>query len=240
MSPASAASQTLPAITLPEVPTRRTLRVCALFGLGVEVGRGDDGGQRAARGAAELCAHLAPGRVALVTGPSGSGKSRMVRVLVASIARDPGAVCVRPRPIRASLCQPGASAVDAIKGDLTRSLGVLAAAGLADARVLTTPAELLSDGQQQRLSLAIAIDRAERLLALGRRVVLAADEFAMSLDAHTAQSVARAAGRWARRSGSALVVAAAREDLLGHLDPDVVATCAPEGSVGFTTRANAS
>lgn len=238
MTAATPSLRTLPAITLPEVPTRRTLRVCALFGLGVELGDADDGAARAADSAATLRAHLAPGRVVLVTGPSGSGKSRMVRSLVTAIARDPAAICVRPRPGHSAPVLSCASAVDAIKGDLTRSLGVLAAAGLADARVLTTPAQFLSDGQQQRLALAIAIDRAERLLALGRQVVLVADEFAMTLDAHTAQSVAHAASRWARRSGAALVVAAAREDLVEHLEPDVVAACALEGGVDFVTRAD--
>lgn len=234
----------LPTLVLPAVPTRRALRTCALFGLGVRVGEDDAGADHAERDGARLAALLASrgaapgheGAVALVTGPSGSGKSRLARALGRRVAADAGSVCVRPPRAIESMPAPHGTAdspVDRIKGDLTRALGVLSAAGLADAHALATPTRVLSDGQRQRLALAIAMDRAERLLALGRRVTLIADEFAMTLDAHTAQSVAHAAARWARRVGCTLVAAAAREHLDDHLRPDITVRCALGGRAEF-------
>lgn len=166
---------------------------------------------RAARDAARTLARLEPGQVALLTGPSGSGKSTAIALLRRRLART-GRAVVRP-PAHLSRRRP---AIEHVGDDLDQALGLLGAAGLAEAALLVRPAGRLSAGQLTRLTIAAAMDRCTP------GCVLIVDEFAATLDAATAHSLAHALARWCRRNRVTLVACSAREDTLEALAPDLL------------------
>ena len=148
---------------------------------------------------------LPPGGVALVTGPSGSGKSVLLRAFAAR------ACAVAVTAVSPSARRPP---VSMIRGELEGVLSLLAAAGLGEARRLVTPAGLLSEGERARLALARAIAHAR-----GRDVVC--DEFTSTLDRLTARSVCRCLRR-VLEPAQRFVCATAHDDVARHLNPDVV------------------
>ncbi len=156
-----------------------------------------------------LAAELGPGGVALITGPSGSGKSLALR----AFAEATGAV--RAVPVSSAARR---APVGLVRGELDEVLTTLAACGLGEARRLVTPAGRLSEGERARLALARAIAHAKR--AGGRRDIVA-DEFTSTLDRLTARSVCRCLRR-ALAPEQRLVCATAHDDVAPHLDPDLV------------------
>ena len=96
--------------------------------------------------AEKVALDVRPGDVVLFVGPSGSGKSSLLR----AAGRQLGAVDA------GSLELPDLPLADALPGPLEERLDRLAACGLSEARLLLrTPAEL-SDGQRYRFRLAYA------------------------------------------------------------------------------------
>ncbi|MEQ8318267.1 MAG: AAA family ATPase [Phycisphaerales bacterium] len=166
---------------------------------------------RAARDAARSLASLEPGQVALLTGPSGSGKSTAIAMLRRRLSRM-GRPVVHP-PAHLSRRRP---TIEQVGDDLDQALGLLGAAGLAEAALLVRPAGRLSTGQLARLTIAAAMDRCTP------GCVLVVDEFAATLDAATAHSMAHALARWCRRRRVTLVACSAREDTLEALSPDLL------------------
>ncbi|MEO1583683.1 MAG: ABC transporter ATP-binding protein [Planctomycetota bacterium] len=187
----------------------REARVRARFGLPVFASDGPPAGPLEwADDAAKLIDDaLSPGGIALITGPSGGGKSLLLRALIgrtsASVARP-----IAPRTRR--------SPVSMLRGDLDAALATLAAVGLGEARRLITPAGLLSEGERARLSLARAI------FAAGPGSDIICDEFASTLDRLTARSLCRCVRR-ALPTRARLVCATAHDDIAPHLDPQIVA-----------------
>src|SRR5262245_53612414 len=136
----------LPPITIrhPFQPARRSLatgHVADLFGLSTH---------EAPHVVAEnLALDIRPHDVVAFSGPSGSGKSSLLR----EVGRHLNAVDAT------ALAVP---LVDALPGPVASRLGVLAACGLYEARLLLrTPAEL-SDGQRYRFRIALAVSWASR------------------------------------------------------------------------------
>jgi len=156
---------------------------------------------------------VAPGQIIAVVGPSGAGKTVLVKAIAGQL---PGAVQLDVSAL--SRCEQPAVAV-LTGGTLADRLAVLSRCGLAEAAALVKPVGKLSGGQLYRLALAKAM-HAARLR--GTPALVLADEFASSLDALTALTVCAQVRKLVTGSEVALLLATARSELLDALQPDRV------------------
>ena len=205
-------ARTVPAVSDPADPSPRVLEVAAMFGLGLDA-------SRAIEIVPPTPLTLRAGQVVFITGPSGGGKSTLLRLIREAIPPVPGVIDLEALPEPADV-----PLVDAM-GDmpLDAALRLLTLAGLGDAFVmLRRPAEL-SDGQRCRFRLARAFALAEAAPQVeGRPPVILADELGATLDRTTAATVARGVRKWATRSGACFIAATTHDDLLEPLSPDVL------------------
>jgi len=131
-------------------PTERALGVAEMFGLGL-----DESYEVVLY--AGLVVDVRPGDVVFVTGPSGSGKSVLLRCLVEAMrAAEPAARIV---DLAEAAPPAGVPVIEGLPAEFEESLRLASTAGLADAFVLLRPPEELSDGQRWRLRLAHALAR---------------------------------------------------------------------------------
>jgi ABC-type ATPase with predicted acetyltransferase domain len=151
---------------------------------------------------------IRPGDITFITGPSGAGKSVLLRELQRCV---PPAEVVNLVDIDLPASQ---TVVDCFDGDVVTSLRTLSSVGLGDVFSLLNRPGRLSEGQQHRWRLA-------RALTAGKPFVFA-DEFCSTLDRITAAAVAYNVYRLARRTGTTLVLASSRDDILPDLAPDVL------------------
>ncbi len=193
-------------------PSPRVCRVAAMFGLGL-----DDARQLTVIPPTTL--DLEPGQILFITGPSGGGKSTLLR-LIAQAARDadpPARVIdfqdLPPLPDRPLVDCFGEAPLETVLETLSR-------AGLNDAFVMLRNPAQLSDGQRYRLRLAQSFMLARE--AASAPVVILADEFGAALDRVTAKVIARNVRRWVTRAEVCFVCATTHDDLLDALEPDVV------------------
>ena len=161
--------------------------------------------------AANVTLDLRPGDVALFTGPSGSGKSSLLREVARQVdAADAFALELPERPL-----------IDALPGSVADRLSLLAACGLSEARLLLrTPAEL-SEGQRYRFRLAFALSRGAKWIV--------ADEFTATLDRPLARVVAFNLRKLANRAGAGILAATTHEDVAEDLNPDLHVRCGTDG-----------
>lgn len=194
-------------------PKRRSLlagRVADLFGLAE-----DEAPHTVAE---EFELDVPPGSIVLFVGPSGSGKSSLLRAVGQQLnALDLAAVELPDFPL-----------IDALPGEFDDRLSALAAAGLGEARLmLRTPFEL-SDGQRYRFRIALGLASANRFLML--------DEFGAVLDRTLAKVVAFNLRKSAFRTGIGFLCATTHTDLVDDLNPDIIVNCHGEGQMEVDHR----
>ena len=205
-------------------PSPRVLETAVMFGLGVDE-------SRRMRLVPRTRIRLRRGEVLFVTGPSGGGKSTILR-LIANAAAAHGLAVIDashlPEPRNVPL-------VDGFDQPLEQTMELLARAGLADAFVmLRRPCEL-SDGQRWRLRIAQMIDEAEQRRRESGALLLI-DEFGATLDRLTAKIIARNVSRWVRSARHGLVCATTHDDLLESLEPDVLVYKGLGGEIEIESR----
>ncbi|HPC95238.1 MAG TPA: ATP-binding cassette domain-containing protein [Sedimentisphaerales bacterium] len=181
--------------------SERVVMLCRMFGVTLE--------RLVDKGPVHQCAlQIEPGDIVCITGPSGSGKSVLLRELERSIpAGDRINLDEIPLP-------DDQTVIDCFDSDLVASLQMLTAAGLGSVFGLVNRPCLLSDGQKYRFRLA-------RALAMSRPFVFA-DEFCSALDRITAATVACNTARFIRRTRTTLIVATSHDDILMDLAPDAI------------------
>jgi ABC-type ATPase with predicted acetyltransferase domain len=157
------------------------------------------------------------GDLVLFTGPSGSGKSSLLRAAGGQL----GAVDAM------ALELPDVPLVDALYGPVEERLGLLAACGLSEARLLLRRPAELSDGQRYRFRLAFTLARASG----SKPRFLAADEFAAYLDRTLARVLAFNLRKLVTRSGVGMLLATTHEDLTADLRPDLHVRCLGDSDV---------
>src|SRR4051812_15880838 len=214
-------------ITYPFRPQQRSLataRVATLFGL--------DADPSPYVVADQFLLDLRPDDLALFTGPSGSGKSPLLR----AVGRQGNALDA------GSLALPDLPLVDALAGPVEARLDRLAACGLSEARLLLRTPEELSDGQRYRFRLAYALARVSAPLAdsgrgeTGPQHFVLADEFCAVLDRTLAKVLAFNVRKLASRSVAGFLLATPHDDLLDDLNPDLHVRCRGDGQVEVERR----
>jgi ABC-type ATPase involved in cell division/GNAT superfamily N-acetyltransferase len=167
-----------------------------------------------------LSVALRPSRILLVTGPSGTGKSATLRCIAKQLA---------DRAIWVSRQQPHSKSaiVDQVAPDrpLAEAISILTACGLGEPRLWLRRFADLSDGEQFRVRLAMAVGAAMKFQASAKpslAPVLLADEFCAILHRRLACAMAFNLRKLIAASGLSLIVATTHDDLQADLQPDLV------------------
>jgi len=208
-------------VAYPFLPKRRSLRTSFVMDhFGVDF----DQGEHVVARNVEL--DVRRGDVALFNGPSGSGKSSLLRAAAEQLQSQATVLWIDRLEL------PDLPLVDAMPAPVQASLELLAACGLSEAQLLLrTPAEL-SDGQRYRFRLAMAL-----ALAIPRRpAFLVADEFSAALDRTLARVLACNLRRFASRSGIGFLLATTHEDIADDLAPDLHVRCDLDGQMSVVRR----
>jgi uncharacterized protein len=157
-----------------------------------------------------------PGRIILLSGPSGSGKSLLLRRLGRRLAR-------RAIVSLDSIDLPDHPLVECFGNQpLGETLSLLSRMGLAEAWSYFRTPKQLSEGQRWRTKLALCVEKTRG----ATDAVLVADEFCALLDRLTAAIVARSLRRLIdAHSNLCAIVATSHDDLIRALQPDLIVRC---------------
>ncbi len=187
-----------------------------MFGLPPEEAR--EAPREAVRVGSEIGARA--GTITLLTGASGSGKTSALRGAVETW-RAAGREVIEVAPERGKRARRASvELVGEGEGEegVARAMRRLSQVGLGEARCFVRSAAEMSEGQKERLWLAVALERAARV----KGSVIVVDEFLARLDRVTAKVTARCFARAVRQEGVSAVVATAHDDLEDALGADEV------------------
>lgn len=164
---------------------------------------------------ASCTVEIGPGRICLITGPSGTGKTLLLRQFYKAAPRK-ARLWLEDIPLESDRC-----VADCMDQPLEETVRCFSAMGLGDVFALLVPPCRLSTGQQYRYRLVRAM--------LSRRRWLFADEFGAALDGPGTAALAVQTAAIVRRSRRILFAAAAREELADYLQPDILIQKGPGG-----------
>jgi len=159
----------------------------------------------------------------IITGPSGGGKTSLLRAAMPRLARCASAPLIHVDAL-AQAREPSEPLIETIPGPLAQALKTLSTAGLADARLLLTPVHHLSAGERARRVIALALHHSQG-------GVLIVDEFASNLDALTARGLAITLARAARRTNTALLIATLHPSLIPLFNAPLRIHCPLNGPI---------
>jgi len=155
-----------------------------------------------------------PSDIVYITGPSGSGKSLLLRELVRAFAKSAEFAPVAVSWELYKLIDYKKPIIEQVGEDVHDAVKILNTVGLSDTFTWFRRYDELSDGQKMRFLLAKAIDLKAKTLVI--------DEFCSVLDRYTARAVAYAFQKYIRRHGLTLIVGTAHDDLIDDLQPTLI------------------
>ena len=167
--------------------------------------------------AEDVLLDVKPNDLVLFSGPSGSGKSSLMR----EVARQLNAVDVM------ALSLPEVPIVDALPGEVAERLNQLAACGLSEARLLMRLPTQLSDGERYRFRVALGLTHQRPLML---------DEFGAVLDRTLAKVLAFNLRKLVSRTGIGAFCATTHTDLIDDLNPDLHIHCMGDGHIEVQRR----
>jgi len=173
--------------------------------------------------------NLKPGAIVLFSGPSGSGKSSLLRAVIDEIRRDEGpfgVFCTHEQVYTNEELQK--PVIDLLPGSPEANIRDLSTAGLADAILMLRTLNELSDGQRYRARIAHAL--------AGGHTTIAADEWCSTLDRITARVLCKNVRRIATKKMTTFLLATAHDDLEADLEPDITIRCDGKGGVDVVER----
>lgn len=157
---------------------------------------------------------IEPGELVSFTGPSGSGKSSLLRAVSQQLD---GVVDVNTLDLGEEIL------VNGLGLPVEESLSLLGACGLGEARLLLRRPSELSDGQRYRYRLA-------RAFALKPSWIVS-DEFTAMLDRTLARVIAFNVHRMALKTGIGVLVATTHTDILEDFGPTLDVRCSLDHEV---------
>lgn len=193
---------------------------------------------------------LGPGRVILLTGPSGSGESSVLAAIAGQC--DPanpnrtGNQTGRMVSVQDIRFRDDCAIIDQIapNGPFADAAAILTACGLGEAGLWLRPYVALSEGERFRARLARMISL--QAGAAGRNEkgdrgatgcsVLLCDEFCAGLHRRAARAIAFNLRKLATRRGLCFVLATSADDLTFDLDPDTIVRFSSGGSCEVSER----